>query len=182
MLAMFPLYVAWQFPDWPRAPAIEGEVSFVTTQELEDAYPDLTPKERENKYLREHPVAFLMGHGCQPVEGGAPLFRTFRALHQRAVPRLAVGPREAPSTPTTADLIRAAAIAVDLARSGHVLRRVNWDERADGLGGIGHDHLKPLPRPVGVACDVAGLDLHEVLANRSEDGQRRGVGLRPHRR
>jgi uncharacterized membrane protein YgcG len=30
----------------------------------------------------------------------------------RAVPRLAVGPREAPSTPTTADLIRAAAIAL----------------------------------------------------------------------
>ncbi len=38
-------------------------VSFVTTQELEDMYPELTPKERENKYLEEHKTAFIMQIG-----------------------------------------------------------------------------------------------------------------------
>ena len=39
------------------------EVSFVTTQELEDLYPALTPKERENAYLKEHKTAFIMQIG-----------------------------------------------------------------------------------------------------------------------
>ena len=41
----------------------DPEVSFVTTQELEDAYPSLTPKERENAYLAEHHTAFIMQIG-----------------------------------------------------------------------------------------------------------------------
>lgn len=39
------------------------EVAFVTTQELEDRYPDLTPKERENAFLKEHKTAFIMEIG-----------------------------------------------------------------------------------------------------------------------
>jgi len=39
------------------------EVSFVTTQELEDMYPDMTSKERENAYLKEHRTAFIMQIG-----------------------------------------------------------------------------------------------------------------------
>ena len=39
------------------------EVFFLTTQELEDKYPDLTPKERENAVCREHGVVFLMQIG-----------------------------------------------------------------------------------------------------------------------
>ncbi len=39
------------------------EVSFVTTQELEDLYPDMTSKERENAYLRQHRTAFIMQIG-----------------------------------------------------------------------------------------------------------------------
>ena len=39
------------------------EVSFVTTQELEDMYPELTSKERENAYLKEHRTAFIMQIG-----------------------------------------------------------------------------------------------------------------------
>lgn len=39
------------------------EVSFVTTQELEDMYPDLTGDERENEYLKEHKTAFIMQIG-----------------------------------------------------------------------------------------------------------------------
>lgn len=52
-------------------------VSFVTTQELEDAYPELTPKQRENEYLKIHKTAFIMQIGDklqsgQPHDGRAP--------------------------------------------------------------------------------------------------------------
>ena len=40
-------------------------VSFVTTQELEDMYPDLTSKERENVYLRDHHTACILQIGGQ---------------------------------------------------------------------------------------------------------------------
>ncbi len=42
---------------------LEQKVSFVTTQELEDMYPELTSKERENAYLKEHKTAFIMQIG-----------------------------------------------------------------------------------------------------------------------
>lgn len=42
---------------------LSRKVSFITTQELEDLYPHLSPKERENKYLREHKTAFIMQIG-----------------------------------------------------------------------------------------------------------------------
>ena len=42
---------------------LKREVSFVTTQELEDRYPELTPKERENVWVKEHRTAFIMGIG-----------------------------------------------------------------------------------------------------------------------
>ena len=42
---------------------LKRDVSFVTTQELEDLYPDLTPKQRENAWVREHRTAFIMGIG-----------------------------------------------------------------------------------------------------------------------
>lgn len=42
---------------------LSKKVSFVTTQELEDLYPDLTSKERENAYLKKHKTAFIMQIG-----------------------------------------------------------------------------------------------------------------------
>ncbi len=56
---------------------IYPEVSFVTSQELEDLYPALTPKERENTYVKEHPTTFLMKIGGKlrsgkPHDGRAP--------------------------------------------------------------------------------------------------------------
>lgn len=42
---------------------LSREVSFVTTQELEDKYPALSPKEREDKYLKDHKTAFIMQIG-----------------------------------------------------------------------------------------------------------------------
>ncbi len=42
---------------------LDREVFFITTQELEDKYPDLTPKERENAICQEHHTVFLMQIG-----------------------------------------------------------------------------------------------------------------------
>ena len=39
------------------------EVKFITTQQLEDLYPILSPKERENTYLKEHKTVFIMQIG-----------------------------------------------------------------------------------------------------------------------
>ena len=51
------------FPALTALPALEQEVSFVTAQALEDLWPDLTPKEREDAWVREHHTTFLMGIG-----------------------------------------------------------------------------------------------------------------------
>ena len=42
---------------------ISRNVRFVTSQQLEDTYPGLSPKEREDEYLREHKTAFIMQIG-----------------------------------------------------------------------------------------------------------------------
>ncbi|NCB62716.1 MAG: aspartate--ammonia ligase [Clostridia bacterium] len=59
-----------QFPAL-AGPALRREVSFVTTQELEDQYPALPPKERENAFLKEHQTAFIMQIGDR-LRSGAP--------------------------------------------------------------------------------------------------------------
>ncbi len=57
--------------------SLSREVSFVTTQELEDLYPSLSPKERENAYVKEHKTTFVMQIGDllksgQKHDGRAP--------------------------------------------------------------------------------------------------------------
>jgi len=42
---------------------LSNEITFVTTQELEDLYPDLSPKDRENAYVKENPTTFIMRIG-----------------------------------------------------------------------------------------------------------------------
>ena len=42
---------------------LSRNVSFVTTQQLEDKYPDLLPKKREDAYLKENKTAFIMQIG-----------------------------------------------------------------------------------------------------------------------
>ena len=42
---------------------LPSEVFFITTQELEDLYPDLTPKQREDEICKEKGVVFLMQIG-----------------------------------------------------------------------------------------------------------------------
>ena len=48
---------------------IDQDIAFITTQELEDMYPDLSPKERENAFLREHHTAFIMQIGKKLKSG-----------------------------------------------------------------------------------------------------------------
>lgn len=57
---------------------LADHVSFITTQELEDRWPDLTPDEREDKIAREEKAVFIMKIGdklkrsCEPHDGRAP--------------------------------------------------------------------------------------------------------------
>ena len=43
--------------------SLNEEVYFITTQELEDRYPNLSPKAREREIAREHKTVFLMNIG-----------------------------------------------------------------------------------------------------------------------
>ena len=65
----------WQYPQLEVE--LEREVAFITTQELEDLYPELTPRERENRFVSEHHTAFIRNIGGalrsgRPHDGRAP--------------------------------------------------------------------------------------------------------------
>ena len=53
--------VRWEFP--VIGTELDRHVFFITTQELEDMYPELTPSERENEITKEHETVFLMQIG-----------------------------------------------------------------------------------------------------------------------
>ena len=48
---------------------LPNEIFFITTQELEDMYPNLTPKEREDAITKEHGAVFIMKIGGQLASG-----------------------------------------------------------------------------------------------------------------
>ena len=50
-------------------PFIKGSVTFVTSQELEDRWPDLTPKQREDEICREHQTVFISQIGGKLKSG-----------------------------------------------------------------------------------------------------------------
>ena len=50
---------------------IKREVSFITSQELEDLYPELTPAQREDRYLSIHKTACIMQIGAN-LKSGVP--------------------------------------------------------------------------------------------------------------
>ena len=65
----------WQFSD--LSTELCRDVFFITAQELEDLYPQLTPKERENVAVREHKTVFIQQIGGKlksgkPHDGRAP--------------------------------------------------------------------------------------------------------------
>ncbi len=56
---------------------LSREVTFITSQELEDMYPELTPRQREHEFAREHKTIFVQGIGGKlksgiPHDGRAP--------------------------------------------------------------------------------------------------------------
>ncbi len=59
------------YPQLSVLPKLKRQVSFVTAQQLEDMYPEFSPKERENAYLKEHGTAFIIGIGA-PLKSGKP--------------------------------------------------------------------------------------------------------------
>ncbi|MBR2286948.1 MAG: aspartate--ammonia ligase [Clostridia bacterium] len=50
-------------------PELPDDITFVTTQELEDQYPTLSPKEREYRAVRKYGAVFLMGVGGKLKSG-----------------------------------------------------------------------------------------------------------------
>ena len=67
----------WKFPELKNNIHLDREVAFITTQELEDRYPDFTPKQRENAFAKEHGTVCIMQIGGrlksgQPHDGRAP--------------------------------------------------------------------------------------------------------------
>ena len=65
------------YPQLQALPRLNRNVNFITAQELEDAWPELTPKEREHTYLKTHHTAFIIGIGGalrsgRPHDGRAP--------------------------------------------------------------------------------------------------------------
>lgn len=51
---------------------LPSEITFITTQELEDRWPDLTPDEREDKISKEKKAVFLMKIGDKLKRSGEP--------------------------------------------------------------------------------------------------------------
>jgi len=50
---------------------LPNEITFITSQELEDEYPDLTPSEREYEVVKKHGAIFVIGIGGQ-LKSGKP--------------------------------------------------------------------------------------------------------------
>ena len=59
------------YPKLVQVPKLSRSITFVTAQELEDRWPEKTPKEREDALLRDCGVAFVMGIGA-PLRSGKP--------------------------------------------------------------------------------------------------------------
>ena len=55
----------------PRYPTLPDELEFVHAEDLLAAYPDLPRKQRETRYLQEHPAVFIYGIGW-PLADGLP--------------------------------------------------------------------------------------------------------------
>ena len=71
------LTVRGKYPQLCDTPLLHRRVTFVTAQDLEDLYPDLTPKQRENAFTKKHGTVFIQGIGGKlrsgkPHDGRAP--------------------------------------------------------------------------------------------------------------
>ncbi|MBR3327039.1 MAG: aspartate--ammonia ligase [Atopobiaceae bacterium] len=65
----------WYYPQ--LGTELERDITFVTAQELEDLYPTLSPKEREDRFVSVHHTTFIQGIGGalrsgKPHDGRSP--------------------------------------------------------------------------------------------------------------
>lgn len=60
-------YIVSKYPQF--SPLLPDEITFVTTQELENEWPRLTPKQREREIVKRHGAVFLIGIG-KALESG----------------------------------------------------------------------------------------------------------------
>lgn len=60
-------YVHSLYPEIEKI--LPDEITFITTQELEDMYPELSPKDREHAIARDKGAVFLMQIGCTLLSG-----------------------------------------------------------------------------------------------------------------
>lgn len=73
-------HMRYEFPELAQAydeSPLPEDIAFVTTSELEDMYPQFTPKERENAFAKEHGAACVMQIGGalksgKPHDGRSP--------------------------------------------------------------------------------------------------------------
>ncbi len=61
------IYIAYDYPFLGRL--LPEKIAFITAQELEDEYPDLTPKQREYEAAKKHGAIFLMQIGGKLKSG-----------------------------------------------------------------------------------------------------------------
>ncbi|MCF0217653.1 MAG: aspartate--ammonia ligase [Malacoplasma sp.] len=55
--------------EWYSIPLLPEEITFITSQELLDLYPDLSPKEREDAICKEKQAVFIIGVGAKLSNG-----------------------------------------------------------------------------------------------------------------
>ena len=60
-------FVSSEYPSIEKI--LPEDITFVTSQELEDMYPELTSKERENAITKEHKAVFILGIGDELKSG-----------------------------------------------------------------------------------------------------------------
>ena len=65
----------WYYPQLETV--LDRDITFVTAQELEDLYPTLTPREREDRFVSVHRTTFIQGIGAKlrsgkPHDGRSP--------------------------------------------------------------------------------------------------------------
>jgi len=64
-------FIAFEYKVLEESQSLPDDIAFITTQELEDLFPDLTPKEREHEIAKEKKALFLLKIGG-PLKSGKP--------------------------------------------------------------------------------------------------------------
>ncbi len=151
------------FPQLQDLPLHTPNVTFITTQELEDKYPDLTPKERENAIVKENGTTFLMKIGA-PLKSGKP--------HDGRAP-------DYDDWDLNGDLLfleRAAAVQLRAEQHGHPRQPREHGPPA---------HRRRLRRPPRASlpqgCAERRTALHHRRRHRPEPSVHAAAGQRPHR-